>query len=270
MKEICMKFLYNTFGMHMQKNKKDTSWQNVAGWYNKLVKNEGHYYHQNTVIPRSLKLLELNKDSSLLDLACGQGVLARHIPRNMYYIGIDASAGLINFAKNNNRDPRHAYMVKDITQPLHVEKTDFTHAAIILALQNIENPEKVLVNAYQHLQQNGMLLIVLNHPCFRIPRQSSWGIDEQNKTQFRRINRYLSFLKIPINMHPGEKNSPVTWSFHFPLSSYSEFLCRSGFSILKIEEWISDKKSVGKAAKMENRSRDEFPLFMAILAKKEK
>jgi len=37
--------------------------------------------------------------------------------------------------------------------------------------------------------------------------------------------------------------------------------------IEKIEEWASDKDSVGKAAKMENRARAEIPLFMAIQAK---
>ena len=34
------------------------------------------------------------------------------------------------------------------------------------------------------------------------------------------------------------------------------------------EEWISDKRSMGKRAGMENRAREEFPLFLAILAKK--
>jgi hypothetical protein len=35
-----------------------------------------------------------------------------------------------------------------------------------------------------------------------------------------------------------------------------------------MEEWTSDKVSVGKAAKGENRARAEFPLFMAIRAVK--
>jgi len=35
-----------------------------------------------------------------------------------------------------------------------------------------------------------------------------------------------------------------------------------------MEEWISDKKSTGAKARMENRSREEFPLFLALLAQK--
>jgi hypothetical protein len=35
-----------------------------------------------------------------------------------------------------------------------------------------------------------------------------------------------------------------------------------------MEEWCSDKKSEGAAARMEDRARKEFPLFLTILASK--
>lgn len=115
---------------------------------------------------------------------------------------------------------------------------------------------------------NGYLLIVLNHPAFRISRQSSWGIDPNSKIQYRRIDRYMTPINIPITAHPGEKHSEFTWSYHLPLWEYSRMLKDNGFAIELIEEWTSDKESVGKASKMENRSRAEIPLFMAILAQK--
>ena len=43
-------------------------------------------------------------------------------------------------------------------------------------------------------------------------------------------------------------------------------LQQAGFVIQLIEEWGSDKSSVGSAARMENRSRQEFPLFLALKA----
>jgi hypothetical protein len=70
-------------------------------------------------------------------------------------------------------------------------------------------------------------------------------------------------------MNPSQQErSETTWSFHHPLSYYSKCLYENGFVILKIEEWISDKKSEGKRAAMENQSRKEIPLFLTILAKK--
>ena len=250
--------------------KQQTSWEPVSEWYNNKVGKAGHYYHQQVVVPRALRLLALRDGSSVLDLAAGQGVLARHLPENIYYQGIDVAPSLIAEAKKSNQIPLHHFTVADITRPtLPIQKKDFTHAAIILALQNIAQPEKALQTAAQYLRPSGQLVIVLNHPCFRIPRQSSWEIDPKNKTQFRRIDRYLSPLKIPITAHPGQRRSTVTWSFHQPLAAYTQMLHDAGFVIEVMEEWVSDKKSEGTVAKMENRSRSEFPLFLAILAKKQ-
>ena len=246
----------------------NTSWQKVSLWYNRLIEEKGNFYHQELIIPKSLALLNLSAEGSLLDLGCGQGVLAKALPGNVYYQGIDIAPSLIDFAKKQDRKPLHHYSIGDVTKPLLIDKKDFTHAAVILALQNIEDPKSVLQNAAGHLVQNCKLLIVLNHPAFRIPRQSSWGVDRANKIQYRRINRYLTPLKIPIKMHPGMKDSLLTWSFHFPLSSYSQFLHESGFVIEKIEEWTSPKKSIGKMGKAENLSRSEIPLFLALVARK--
>lgn len=248
----------------------ETSWEDVSEWYGRIIGKEGHYYHQHIVLPQSLRLLGLKEDSSLLDLACGQGVLARQIPKEVYYAGLDIAPSLVNQAKHLDKDRKHIYMVADVSKDLPIQKRDFSHAVILLALQNIKNPEGVIKNTQEHLKEKGRFLIVLNHPYFRIPRQTSWGIDEQNKIQYRRVERYMTPLKIPIRINPslGER-SENTWSYHLPLSHYSHLLFEHGFVIEKLEEWTSDKRSTGRAAKMENRSRQEFPLFMAILARKE-
>jgi ubiquinone/menaquinone biosynthesis C-methylase UbiE len=252
----------------MRKNFRSSSWQKVAPWYNKITRGgEGHYYHEHVVIPGVLRLLSLSPDSSLLDLACGNGVLAKKLSKSVKYTGVDLSESLVKFAKNEDKNRQHKYLVSDVTLPLTIPN-DFTHAAIVLALQNIENPLGTLKNASNHLVSGGRLVVVLNHPAFRIPRQSSWGIDEGRKIQYRRVDKYMSPMEIPINMNPSDRNSEKTISYHFPLGEYSKMLKDAGFVIELIEEWTSDKESVGRAGRMENRSRAEIPLFMAILAKK--
>jgi len=254
-----------------KKSSSSTSWQSVQKWYDTTVGEAGHYYHQHVVIPGVLKLLALDEKTpaSLLDLACGQGILGRQLSPKVEYLGLDIAPSFIKSAKQYDQASNHVYEVADLTKPLPIKNKKFSHAVIILALQNIEFPQKVFENASQHLLPHGKFIIVLNHPCFRIPRQSSWGIDETNKMQYRRINRYMSPLKIPLQAHPSKgQDSPSTWSFHHPLSSYSKWLKETGFTIESIEEWISDKVSTGGAARMENRSREEFPLFLAIQANK--
>lgn len=243
---------------------KSTSWQNSAKWYQENVGEEGHYYHRHVILPELLK--KIPKDARLLDLACGQGVLGRQIPSTVTYQGLDIAPDLIKYAKNQDKNPKHQYLVQDATKPFNLKKK-FSHAAIILAIQNIDPLEPLLENVKDHLEPGGELLIVMNHPCFRIPRQSSWEIDQAKKIQFRRLDRYLTPLTIPIKTHPGKTDSVETLSFHRPLSAYTKALTQASFAVTEIDEWISNKESTGPKAKMENRAREEFPLFLFIKAK---
>jgi ubiquinone/menaquinone biosynthesis C-methylase UbiE len=258
--------------MHKKTTTLSTSWQPVSKWYDKSVGSTGHFYHQNVVIPKVLNLLNLKPDSAVLDLACGQGILERHIPESCTYTGVDISDDLIKRAKAQtpkSAQNSHRFLVGDITKPLPLPSAaTFSHATIILALQNVSNAQAAIINLAKHLQPQGTAIIVLNHPAFRIPRHTSWGIEQSNKLQYRRVNRYLSTLKIPITAHPGQKNSAVTWSFHEPLQNYVTYLSKAGLAITNLEEWASPKQSVGKAAAMENRSREEIPLFLCLVAKK--
>lgn len=242
-----------------------TSWERDSKWYKEKTSGSGLYFHEHVVIPGAKKLLSLPKTAKVLDLGCGTGILGRSIPKDISYLGIDVAPSLIEQATREDGSARHTYMVADVTRPLAID-TDFTHAALVLSLQNMKDPFSVFQNAAAHLIPNGILVIVLNHPAFRIPRQSSWGVDEVNKLQYRKVNRYLSPLEIPITMHPGKQNSTVTWSYHHPLGDYTAMLKTNGFVIDTLEEWASDKHSTGSLAKMENRTRKEIPLFLAIRA----
>lgn len=241
-----------------------TSWGKVAKWYDKIVGDSGHYYHEHIILPNLRKLITIKPNEHVLDLGCGQGVYERTLPRDVHYTGIDISPELIQQATKLSISKIHQFFVADATQPLPITAQSYDHAASILALQNLQDAASAIANLAQSLKKGGDLVIVLNHPCFRIPRQSSWETDPQNKLEYRRVNRYLSPLEIPINAHPGVKNSPVTWSFHQPISYYVNALSDAGCAVTRMEELVSDKASTGKAAKAENRARAEFPLFLAI------
>lgn len=238
-----------------------TSWKDSSQWYDKLVSKEGHYYHKNVILPRLMKMLKLKETSRLLDLACGQGILARMVDCD--YLGIDIAKPLIQKAKAQTKDKR--FKVHDLTKPIELKET-FSHAVIMLALQNIADPLAVLKTASDHLEDGGMFVVIMNHPCFRVPRQTHWGWDE--KIQYRRIDSYMSSLEIPIKMHPGKKDSDVTTSFHMPLSKLTKLFAKAGFVIELLDEWVSDKKSEGGRAKIEDRARKEIPMFLACKLRK--
>ena len=248
--------------------KNTTSWEEASSWYHDIVGKEGHYYHQHVIFPKLAKILTSKKqDLSLLDLGCGQGAFSEIVPSNYSYDGVDISPTFIKLAKKQYQAcVTRNFHLHDLCQPFDLKKT-FTHATMLLSFQNIEDPLSAFTNVKKHLKQGGTLIIVLNHPCFRIPRQSSWGVDEDKKVQYRRLDMYLSSYKAPIEIHPGKKEKVITYSFHRSLQEISSFLSKTGFAITGLEEWTSDKKSTGKFAKMENKAREEFPLFLTILAK---
>jgi SAM-dependent methyltransferase len=245
----------------------NNSWQKVGKWYGKITEGEGHYYHKNVIIPKVLKILNINSKSKILDLGSGSGILGRSIGNEINYTGIDLSTSLIKEAERQDKSINHKYIVGDASN-FDLKNKDYTDCIFILSFQNMKNAENAVKCAVSHLSTNGKLILVLNHPAFRIPRQSSWQVDSGNKTEYRRINKYMSNLEIPINMNPSDRNSELTWSYHYPISKIVEMLVGNGLLISRVEEWVSDKTSVGPASKMENVARNEFPLFMTIVGVK--
>lgn len=249
-------------------NQKNTSWSPVAKWYSGIVGEGGHYFHEHVILPNLKNLLNPQGGESVLDVGCGQGVYARTLAHNVDYTGIDISKELILEAKKLTKNIKQVYYVADATKGVPVAEASFDHAVCILAIQNTKDGSLLIQHTAAALKEGGDFVIVMNHPSFRIPRQSSWGVDEAQKLEYRRVNRYLSPLEIPINAHPGLSDSPMTWTYHAPLSYYTSALKSAGFVITDLEEWTSDKVSTGKAARGENRARSEFPMFLALRALK--
>ncbi|MEG0036556.1 MAG: class I SAM-dependent methyltransferase [Victivallaceae bacterium] len=266
----------------MKRKTTSSSWEEVSKEYGKSVADKGHYYHRNVILPRLLKLLDFknpqeqvdkrNISDFLLDLGCGQGVLSRAIPQKIGYLGLDVSPSLIREAELKNRNKNHSFSIKDLSVATTTEHSKnpmaFSHAVALLSLQNMEYPDRAINYGVSLLKEGGVFIAVLNHPCFRIPRLSSWSVDEKQQSVYRRVDRYLTKTSIPIVMNPGKKNSVSTISFHFPLSYWTQVFSEAGLLIKCMEEWISDKTSIGSKSKAENKARKEIPLFLAIKAYK--
>ena len=245
----------------------DTSWQKVSQWYDKTVGDKGHYYHEHVIIPGVLRLMKLKGWEQLLDLGCGQGILGKSVADSIRYSGMDLAPDLIKSAKESDKSPNHYYFVGDATEKFKTSEK-FDWVAIILALQNINSPFKTIRNAAEVLTDSGKIILVLNHPAFRIPKHSGWEMDAINNVQFRKEDVYLSHQEILIDSSPfDKKDNQTTKSFHYPISAYAEMLSDNGLVIETMEEWVSDKKSEGSAAEMEDKARKEFPLFLTIVAK---
>ncbi len=246
---------------------KSTSWGNVAGWYNDLLEKDKNSYQAKLILPNLLRLVEAKKGETILDLACGQGFFAREFARQgANVIGVDIAPELIEIAKQDKSVEYHVSPGDklDFLQDQSVDKV-----LIILSLQNIENAIDVIKEVSRVLKPKGKLFIVLNHPAFRIPKASSWGWDDNLKTQYRRLDGYLSESKEAIQMHPGDNPREKTLTFHRPLQFYFKALGKNNLFVSRLEEWSSNKTSEnGPKKDAEDRARREFPLFLFLEATK--
>lgn len=254
-------------------NKKTTSWENVGSWYHDTVGQKGHYYHREVIIPKLLKLLDIRQreDFRLLDMGCGQGIITRYLPKDKgSYLGIDLSPKLIKIAHSLNPHPRRArFMIGDITEPFTFKEKPYTDALILFSLSDSGDPLAVFQNAFNQLEEGGKLWIVINHPCFRVPKHSDWVISKDKRTQLRAVSQYLSPKEEKIYTEPSKKErSAFTFCHHYSLGQLSRHLKEAGFVIEELHEWISNKSSYGANAKRENRAREEIPMFLAIEARK--
>ncbi|MBI5306461.1 class I SAM-dependent methyltransferase [Candidatus Wolfebacteria bacterium] len=249
-------------------NQSKTSWGKVANWYDNLLKEEGTY-QKDLILPNSLRLLDIKKGETIFDLACGQGFFTREFfKKGARVIGADISKELIAIAeKNSPKGIKFAVAPADNLNFLSAKSVDKITA--IMALQNIEDVAGVFKECYRVLKPGGKLFMVMSHPAFRIPKESSWGYDEKDKIQYRRVNSYLSESKNKIQMHPGDRPWEHTISFHRPLQFYFKILNKNKFCVSRLEEWNSNKKSQsGPRAEAEDKSRKEIPLFIFMEAVK--
>lgn len=245
-----------------------TSWEKSADWYDRIIGERGSELYREVVIPRALDLLQPKRGERVLDLGCGQGVFSRAIAEcGALVTGVDASRTLIQKARTYPGRSPIRYFDRDAADLDGLG--DFDAASAILCLQNLEHLDKVCSSVASVLKPGGRMLWVLNHPAFRIPRQSSWGFEDERKIQYRRIDAYSSTLNVPIVMHPGKADSESTVSIHRSFEALMAPAFTAGLTLAGFQEWHSHKESQpGPRARAENRARNEFPLFLGLLWKK--
>lgn len=251
-----------------------SGWDAVAGWYHQLVGDAGSDYHQHVILPGSLRLLAPQPGESVLDLCCGQGVLmppllAAGIRR---YRGIDASKSLIAAARKRPIPAGAAvdFQVADACQPGPWADGSFDALACILAVHDVPDFTALAHSASVALQPGGRSLWVMMHPCFRIPQKSHWGMDHDQRVQYRRVDCYATPQEISVTTHPGREATQSTVFYHRPMATILTALGDAGLAVTACEEWCSHRRSQGGGpfSRAEHRAASEIPLFLALKAVK--
>jgi ubiquinone/menaquinone biosynthesis C-methylase UbiE len=246
-----------------------TDWNDAALWYDDYL-NKEDTYQEKVIAPNLLRMIAPKAGMRVLDVACGQGYFARLVAQSGAEVtGIDQSEMLIEKAKER-AGTNEKYIGGDAQDIASLKLGMFDAMFSVLALENIKDISSMLKGMHKQLQDDGKIVLVLLHPAFRIPQQSDWGYDMQSGVQYRKINKYLSEMTIPIEVSPFNGSKKITtYTFHRSLQWYMKAFRSAGFALTSLEEWISHKTSEpGPRKQAEDTARKEFPLFMALELRK--
>lgn len=244
----------------------------MAAWYDKLVGETGSDYHRNVILPAALRLLAPQPGERIVDVCCGQGVLVRPLVEAGVgaFTGVDASPNLIAAArKHHGGDPRLGFCIADVSAPADDwADASYDAATCIMAVHDVQDVAAMFRNMALALRPDGRAILIFMHPCFRIPRKTHWGWDQDQKIQFRRIDHYASPIEIPITTHPGKGGGEQTVFHHRALADLIGALGKAGMAVINCEELYSHRRSqaTGPFSKAEHRAAGEIPVFIALKA----
>jgi SAM-dependent methyltransferase len=250
----------------------ECGWDPVAAWYDKLVGESGSDYHRQVILPATLRLLAPQPGESIIDVCCGQGVLLKPLldAGVAQVTGMDASPRLIAAAKARHGTERRVRLfTADACAPGAWADGSHDAATCVMAVHDVADAVALFANMARALKPGGRAVVVLMHPCFRIPRQSHWGWDADQKIQYRRLDAYGSPRDIPITTHPGKASGEQTTFHHRPLAELLTAIGGGGLAVTACEELYSHRRSqAGPFSKAEHRAAQEFPLFLALTARR--
>lgn len=255
---------------HPRRASPSTSWDAVARWYDGWVGEEGSEHHREVVVPTLLSLLDPQLGESVLDIGCGQGVLAPYIAEvEACYTGIDVSPRLLDMARRRHGNAGRFLLgdACDLRRVQGLREGSYDAVTFLLSIQDMNPLDRALASAAWALKPGGRLVALLTHPAFRIPRQSGWGWDEGRKLQYRRVDRYLTPLLVPIKRVDGSR---PTRSFHRPVSAYVNGLTACGLAVDNMLEIPAHRVKSPRAGddKAAELARREIPLFLGLRARK--
>jgi len=247
----------------------DQGWDPVAAWYDKLVGETGSDYHRNVILPATLRMLGLKGGESVIDVCCGQGVLVKPLLDAGVgkFLGVDASPRLIQAAEIRHGKNRNvSFRTADACKPGAWADASYDAATCLMAVHDVPDITGLFTNVAKSLKPGGHAVLVFMHPCFRIPKKTHWGFDNEQKIQFRRLDSYGTPLEIQIATHPGKGGPEQTVFYHRPLSELITAIGNGGLAVTACEELYSHRRSQGGGAfsKAEHKAAEEFPMFIAF------
>jgi SAM-dependent methyltransferase len=249
------------------------SWDRIARWRDRATGDEGDLWHRGMIDPAVRRLVGPVRGLRLLDLACGNGYLARSFAAEgaREVVGLDRSTASIRLARaREHRQPRGVrFRVGDATA-LPFPAASFDRVVANMALMDIEDAAGAVREAGRVLAPGGSFVFSLCHPCFDLDDRSAWSVERGYDADgfyervYRKVRGYRDErrTRAPWRLPSGE----LVWTeaFHRTLATYSRYLREAGLAIARCEEPLPDPEVV--RASPQGPYLREIPLHLVVEA----
>lgn len=135
------------------------------------------HHHDADKIQKILDYAGIDRDSAVLDVACGTGVLFPfYLEREVKEItGIDLSSGMISKAREKFSDPRIKLIHGDVEK---VPLAAYNRCVVYSAFPHFDDPARLIETLSHHLEPNGRLTVAHSESRERIDERHKNGASE--------------------------------------------------------------------------------------------
>jgi ubiquinone/menaquinone biosynthesis C-methylase UbiE len=211
----------------------DSAYDEIAEWYDDSV-NASSLIHD-LVLPALFELIGNVEGLHVCDLACGQGVVARHLAKSgAAVVGVDTSARLLDIAQRYEaEEPLGIVYQHDDAQALAtLPDTAFDGVACNMALMDIPDVTATFRAVHRILRPNGWFVFSITHPCFQTPT-ATW-MDKADGTVWRVVRSYFQEVFWRSDNRSGVRGQ--VGAYHHTLSTYVNRLVETGLCLERLSE----------------------------------
>ncbi|MGH7491065.1 MAG: class I SAM-dependent methyltransferase [bacterium] len=221
-----------------------TIWNRNADFWDERM-GEGNHFHKILIEPAQKRLLALQPEEWVLDIACGNGQFARELARlGACIVACDASERMIAHARSRTTEhvDRIIYHVIDATareQLQTLAKYRFDAAVCTMAFMDIITLEPLLQFLPQVLKENGRFVFSECHPCFNSGEFALFQEEEDREGTIvsRHGIKVFDYILPSTKMGLAMRGQPTPhYYFHRPLSMLFDLCFQAGFVLDGLEE----------------------------------
>ncbi len=221
-----------------------SQWNNKADFWDKLHGEKGNKFHNKLVGPNVEKLLGDVKGKLILDVGCGNGVMARRLfDLGGIITAIDFSSELIKKAKAyEDYIDKINYLVLDATEEkslLSLGEKRFDAVISTMALMDMPEIFPLFSASMKLLKSDGCFVFVTSHPSFNsnLPIMSIETEEKDGEIIVRHALKITHYLEPKVQKAMGAPNEPNPhYFYHRPLNLLLGEAFRAGLVLDALEE----------------------------------